>query len=170
MQWPEGQEQEVMRAHADIQGDGITGTADFVEMKRGTAWWVRVLVRIKAEPGVLKSGMHGCHIHEKAVCEAPFTSAGGHFDLGPAANTDPDVNHPYHMGDLPNIEVNEEGIGELATLTSRFSLTEGPVCLFNEGGASIMIHGNHDQCVSGPHKSGVSGGPRAACGVITAVE
>ena len=33
-----------------------------------------------------------------------FTSAGGHFDPGPAGNTDPDANHPYHMGDLPNLE------------------------------------------------------------------
>ena len=36
-------------------------------------------------------------------------------------------------------------------------------------GTSLMIHGNPDQGLSGPSKSGVSGGPRLACGVIRAV-
>lgn len=166
IEWPDGQEYEIAKAHANIIGDGIYGTADFFEMQLGTATWVRVLVRINSEQGVLKPGLHGCHLHEKGICEVPFMTAGGHFDLGPAANNDPDVNHPFHMGDLPNIEIKEDGSGQLNAITTRFSIMDGPICIFNEGGASIMIHGNHDQCVSGPHKSGVSGGPRSGCGVI----
>ena len=33
-------------------------------------------------------------------------------------------------------------------------------------GPTIIIHGNADQMITGAPKSGVSGGPRAACGVI----
>jgi Cu/Zn superoxide dismutase len=33
-------------------------------------------------------------------------------------------------------------------------------------GSAIIIHANPDQGITGEAKSGVSGGPRAACGVI----
>ena len=58
------------------------------------------------QPGLevtgLTPGKHGVHLHQTGKCEPDFTAAGGHFDPGPASNTDPDANHPFHMGDLPN--------------------------------------------------------------------
>ena len=45
------------------------------------------------------------HLHAVGKCEPDFAAAGGHFDPGPAGNTDPDANHPFHMGDIPNLEV-----------------------------------------------------------------
>lgn len=161
-------EEVVMRAHADIVGNnnGIEGTADFIEVKKGTQNIVRVKVEIKGDPSSLPPGEHGVHIHEKGICEPPFLSAGGHFDPGVSGNTDPDVNHPYHMGDLPNIVVSENGEGTLEAISTRFTLSEGPLSIFTPEGASLMIHLHQDPYHGGEHGSGVSGGPRVACGVI----
>jgi Cu-Zn family superoxide dismutase len=98
-------------------------------------------------------------------CTPDFAAAGGHFDPGPAGNPDPDANHPYHMGDLPQLAVT----GPTATMrvaTTRVTLSDGPLSLFDADGSAIIIHGNPDQGITGEPKSGVSGGPRLACGVI----
>lgn len=161
---------ETKKARADFAGDTISGTADFTEYGKGTQILVEVIVKIKGDPGILKPGMHGVHIHEKGICEGDFKSAGGHFDPGPFGQTDPDENHPYHMGDLPNIEIMEDGSGTLEAITSRITLSPGPLCIFTQEGASIMVHDQHDPGQSGPHGSGISGGKRLACGVIEKVE
>jgi Cu-Zn family superoxide dismutase len=168
MQWPEGQEKEVMRARANLTGEGITGEAEFVEMERGTQRWVRIMVSLKGDPKTLTPGLHAVHIHEKGTCEGQFTCAGGHFDPGPAGNSDPDVNHPFHMGDLPNIKIDEDGSGILYALSTRITLSEGLLSILGGEGTALMIHGKEDPYVGGPHKSGISGGPRVACGVIEA--
>lgn len=151
-----------MKAHADIKGEGITARAELVERKQGTG----TVVDISLTASGLKPGLHGVHLHAVGKCEAPFTSAGGHFDPGPASNTDPDANHPYHMGDIPNLQVGQDGKGTLKATTTRVTLSAGPLSLFDEDGTAIIIHGNEDQGITGAPKSGVSGGPRVACGVL----
>jgi Cu-Zn family superoxide dismutase len=142
-------------ATAAITGDKITGTATFTERTMGTGTVVDVTVTVSG----LASGRHGVHLHAVGKCEPPaFTAAGGHFDPGPAGNTDPDANHPFHMGDVPNLEVASNG-----TVT----LSDGPLSLFDADGTAIIIHANPDQGITGEPKSGVSGGPRVACGVVT---
>jgi superoxide dismutase, Cu-Zn family len=163
---PPNQKAKPLRAHAEISGNGITGRATLVESESGTQKVVRITIRVKGDPKVLKPGLHGVHFHENGACEPPFTSAGGHFDPGPASNSDPDVNHPYHMGDLPNLRVNANGLGTLEAVTTRVTLSEGPLSIFDQNGTAIIIHANPDQGISGEPKSGVSGGPRIACGVI----
>jgi Cu-Zn family superoxide dismutase len=158
-----------MRARADITGERVSGEAEFVEVRRGTQRFVRVTVRLKGDPSALTPGLHGVHVHEKGECQPPFTSAGGHFDPGPASNPDPDVNHPFHMGDIPNIRINRDGSGVLEAVTTRITLSDGPLSIFDGDGSAIIIHGKEDQLISGPSKSGVSGGPRLACGVIKRV-
>jgi Cu-Zn family superoxide dismutase len=153
---------EPMRAHAVIKGEGISGAAEFEEMTEGTGKEVVVTVSLKG----LKPGLHGVHLHAVGKCEPDFTAAGGHFDPGPASNPDPDVNHPFHMGDLPNIQVGSDGNGTMKARTTRVTLSAGPLSVFDENGTAIIIHGNPDQGISGPAKSGVSGGPRVACGVL----
>jgi len=157
-----GTAKEPMRAHATIKGDGVSGTAEFVEMTEGTAKEVVVTLSVKG----LKPGLHGVHLHETGKCEPDFGAAGGHFDPGPASNPDPDVNHPFHMGDLPNLRVGDDGSGTLKARTTRVTLSDGPLSVFDANGTAIILHGNRDQGISGPAKSGVSGGPRAACGVL----
>jgi Cu-Zn family superoxide dismutase len=129
---------------------------------------VRIQARITGPAGAFAPGRHGFHIHENAKggCVPPFTSAGGHFDAGPAANPDPDVNHPYHTGDIPNLIVDSSGVGTVDAITSRITLSEGPLSILDQDGSVFIVHGNPDRGISGPAKSGVSGGPRLACGVI----
>jgi superoxide dismutase, Cu-Zn family len=156
----------LLRARADISGNGISGEATFTEVESGTQRLVRITLKIKGDPAKLKPGLHGIHLHEKGVCEGDFKSAGGHYDPGPASNPDPDVNHPFHMGDLPNLRINNNGSGTLEAVTMRVTLSDGPLSLFDSDGSAIIIHEKEDQQKSGPSGSGVSGGPRLACGVI----
>jgi Cu-Zn family superoxide dismutase len=152
-----------MKATADIKGDGISGTLTLVERKMGTGTVVDLMLTAKG----LKHGLHGVHLHAVGKCEPDFTAAGGHFDPGPFGNTDPDANHPFHMGDVPNLEVGADGTGTLKAVTTRVTLSPGPLSVFDDDGTAVIIHGNPDQGKTGEPKSGVSGGPRVACGVIT---
>lgn len=152
-----------MKAQAEIKGTGITGRAELVERKQGTG----TVVDITVSASGLKPGLHGVHLHAVGKCEPDFAAAGGHFDPGPASNTDPDANHPFHMGDVPNLEVGQDGTGTLKAVTTRITLSPGPLSIFDEDGTAIIIHGNEDKGTTGAPKSGVSGGPRVACGVFT---
>jgi Cu-Zn family superoxide dismutase len=151
-------------ARATIRGaNGMTGTATLYEIANsGNGHMLQIILSVQNAP----PGMHGVHIHGIGRCEGPdFKSAGGHFDPGPAGNPDPDVNHPYHMGDLPNITVNAAGTGQYNIFSTRLTMG-GPVGLFDDDGSAIVIHQNLDPMVPGPSGSGVSGGAPIACGVI----
>ncbi|HEX2310564.1 MAG TPA: superoxide dismutase family protein [Vicinamibacterales bacterium] len=151
------------RAHATLAGEGVSGTVEFVEMAYDTGNEVEITLTAKG----LKPGLHGVHLHAVGKCEPPaFTAAGGHFDPGPAGNVDPDANHPFHMGDIPNLRVGADGSGTLQARTTRVTLSAGPVSLFDADGSAVIVHGNPDQGTTGEPKSGVSGGPRVACGAI----
>ncbi len=164
---------EKAKAQALMQGEGVEGRAEFIEYEVGTGWVVKVRVEIQGDPKIFTPGKHAVHIHEKGECECEgFKCAGGHFDPGPAGNTDPDLNHPFHAGDLPNIEVDENGHGVLECVTTRITLTPGPLCILEPdypGGTALMIHGKEDPYKGGESGSGISGGPRLACGVIQKV-
>lgn len=121
-------------------------------------------VMLRVWGGILP-GSHAVHIHETADCQ-PCSAAGGHFDPGPNSNTNPDGNHPFHSGDLINLKVNEAGRGLLAAVTSRVSLSEGPLSLFDEDGSAFIIHFQPDSYCPEGVVAGCAGGARAACGVI----
>ena len=123
---------------------------------------VDVMVRVW---GGLPAGRHAVHIHETGACQ-PCSAAMGHFDPGPFGNPNPDANHPFHLGELKNIQINEKGSGLLWMVTSRVSLSDGPLTLMDEDGSAFIIHVNPDTyCPDGP-VAGCAGGGRAACGVI----
>jgi Cu-Zn family superoxide dismutase len=160
------------RARAIIAGppgSSIKGEVTFVELDGNhPAPGVEIEARITGPAGELAPGPHGFHIHENAKggCVPPYTSAGGHFDPGPSANPDPDVNHPFHMGDMPSLVVDQNGVGSMKATTSRITLSPGPLSVFDQDGSVIIVHENADKGTPGAAKSGVSGGPRIACGVL----
>jgi len=162
---------EIMRASAELTGrDGaITGHAEFIELEFDTQRLIKVVLELSGDLEHLKPGLHAVHIHEKADCSGEFKCAGGHFDPGPGSNVDPDVNHPFHAGDLPNIRIGEDGTGRLECLTTRVTLSEGPLSILDGVGTALMVHGNPDPYKGGEHGSGISGGPRIACGIIKTI-
>ena len=113
----------------------------------------------------LKRGKHAVHIHETAECK-PCGDAAGHFDPGPNSNTSPDGNHPFHSGDLINIEANRRGNAHLNTTTTRVTLSPGPLSLFDDDGSAFIIHVDPDTYCPKGAAAGCAGGARAACGVI----
>lgn len=116
----------------------------------------------------LTYGDHAVHIHETGLC-APCSEAKGHFDPGNFSETNPDANHPFHAGDLVNI--NSDGLSALLTTqTSRVTLSGGPLSLFDADGSAFIIHDNVDTFCPEGAVAGCAGGSRAACGIIKMVE
>jgi len=167
------QDKPAVSASAALKGTGITGTVELREVANAQAGHHDPAfdtgtrrVEITATVSGLTPGAHGFHLHAVGKCEPDFAAAGGHFDPGPASNSDADANHPFHMGDMPNLVAGADGKATLTTTTTRVTLSPGPLSLFDADGTAIIVHGNPDQGKTGEPKSGLSGGPRVACGVI----
>ena len=156
---------EAVKARATLAGctdPNITGSAILIEApsEEGVK-----LVTVFLTARNLPLGKHAVHIHEVASC-TPCSTAGGHFDPGPASNSSPDGNHPFHSGDLINLNV-QGSIAAMATITSRVTLSPGPLSLFDANGSAFIVHVDPDTyCPNGP-VAGCAGGARAACGIIT---
>jgi Cu-Zn family superoxide dismutase len=167
-----------LTAMADIRGctdASISGSATLTEEM--TDEGIKdVAIHLKVEG--LSDGKHAVHIHETAACE-PCGAAKGHHDPGPFGQTRPDsandtvpasdINHPYHMGDLVNIEV-KNGKGSMMHTTNRVTLSPGRLTLFDDDGSSFIIHTNEDTYCDQESdlKKGCAGGSRDACGIIKA--
>lgn len=167
-----------LTATADIKGctdAGISGSATLTE--EATDEGIKeVTIRLKVEG--LQDGKHAVHIHETGACE-PCGAAKGHHDPGPFGETRPDsagdtvpatdINHPYHMGDLINIEV-KNGKGSMMHTTNRITLSPGRLSILDADGSSFIIHTNEDTYCDEESdlKKGCAGGPRDACGIIKA--
>ncbi len=165
-----GKRDHKVQAHATIAGEGITGEADLYEEYEGR---VRITLKIKGTAASkLTPGRHAIHIHETGSCN-PFSAAKGHYDgnidalVNPEANVSPGLgNHPYHLGDLPNLKVSGDRKGSLYTITSRVTLSDGLNTLFDEDGSAFIVHELEDQYLPDPPTKDGPGGPRIACGVI----
>src|SRR5437660_1890156 len=165
-----GRFEKTLHARAIITGPGITGEAQLYEEYEGR---VRIKLKLDGTPeSKLKPGRHAIHIHETGNCE-PFSAAKGHYDgnvdtsINPEANVTSGLgNHPYHLGDLQNLFVNEDRKGSLYTITSRVTLSEGLNTLFDTDGSAFIIHELEDKYLPDPPTKDAPGGPRIACGVI----
>jgi Cu-Zn family superoxide dismutase len=112
--------------------------------------------------GLEPNGSFGFHIHEKGDCSAPdATSAGGHFNPEKVDHGNPE-GASHHVGDMPNIESDDQGAAQVDTRSSGATLHSGqPTDVL---GKAIVVHEKSDDYTSQP--SGNSGS-RIACGVIT---
>jgi len=172
--------EEGLKAVAEIKGctnPDIQGTATLVEQT--TPEGIKE-VTVEMKVTGLTEGKHAVHIHEFGKCE-PCGDAGGHHDPGPFGQSRPDsatdeapakdINHPYHMGDLINIEV-KDGVGYMKHTTNRVTLSPGRLTIMDEDGSSFIIHTNQDTYCDEESdlKKGCAGGSRDACGIIRAAQ
>jgi superoxide dismutase, Cu-Zn family len=153
-------------------GSGISGEARFrqddsTEDQPAPMVEVDVVVR-GLPPGPSERAFH---VHETGACAPTFGAAGGHFDAGPFRHTTPpDTNHPYHLGDLPALEVRGR-TARMHGVTTRFVLQpEHATTIFDDDGASVIVHELEDRGEETPPGAtglpGSAGGGRVACGVI----
>lgn len=113
----------------------------------------------------LPPGFHGFHVHAVGECSAPFTSAGGHFDLNGHTHRD-------HSGDLPVLLVGTDGTAHAKYKTDRFAVAD----LFDGDGSAFIIHAAPDNYANIPERYAAApdattlatgdSGARIACGVI----
>jgi Cu-Zn family superoxide dismutase len=154
-------------------GSGITGEARFAQessTEDQPAPVVEVDVWVRGLPR--SPSTRAFHVHETGACEPPsFTAAGGHFDAGPARHTTPpDFNHPYHLGDLPELELRGRTF-RMNAVTTRFVLQpDHATTIFDADGAAVIVHALEDRGGRTPPGAqglaGSAGGGRVACGVI----
>lgn len=130
------------------KGNDVAGTILF-EQEKG-------IVHITGEIRGLTPGLHGFHIHEFGDLRNPQgASAGGHYNPCGTPHAGPEVEE-RHVGDLGNVEANEEGIAKVNAQINGASLH----FIF---GRSVVVHADADDLKSQP--SG-NAGPRVAVGVI----
>jgi Cu-Zn family superoxide dismutase len=109
-------------------------------------------------------GPHGIHIHETGRCDPPaFESAGGHWNPQGRQHGLENPQGP-HLGDMPNVEADANGIAEVNVNTPAGSL-RGDAGTMDADGGAVVLHAGPDD-----HRTDPSGdsGDRIACGVIEA--
>jgi Cu-Zn family superoxide dismutase len=142
----------------NAEGEEI-GNVTLTQMEQG--------VSVFAEAQGLPAGTHAFHIHETGDCQTPdFESAGGHYNPGEAQHG---WNNPegHHAGDLPNVQVQDDGVIAIEYFTDAVTLGEGDNTVFDDDGSAIVVHEGEDDYASDP--TGDAGG-RIACGVIEAAQ
>ena len=122
-----------------------------------------VLIHVKVSG--LTPGKHGLHLHSHGVCDhgEGFKTAAGHVGKVEGAHglMNPEGPEP---GDLPNLFVGADGIGEMEAYTTLVGLGDGENNLLDEDGSTFVIHEGPDDHITQP--IGGAGG-RVACGIIT---
>lgn len=107
----------------------------------------------------LEPGMHGFHVHETGDLsdKQAGKSAGGHFNPTDAPHGKP-ADENRHVGDLGNIEANDQGVAEVDIEDTVISL-DGPQTIV---GRAIVVHAGEDQFTQPTGDAGA----RVAFGVI----
>lgn len=133
------------------QGHAVTGTVRFLQQEGG--------VQVSAAVTGLTPGKHGFHVHEKGDCSDPEgKSAGGHFNPGGHSHGAPG-SATHHVGDLGNLEADENGNATLEQHLHGLQLT-GEHGLIGRG---LIVHADADDMSTQPTGNA---GARVACGVI----
>jgi Cu-Zn family superoxide dismutase len=131
----------------------LTGSVKLVE-KAGA---VEVTVTVS---GVGKAGKRGLHLHEKADCSAPdATSAGEHWNPSGHQHGMP-ADPMHHLGDLGNIDIKDDGSGELKITVAGATLSDGPNSLI---GRAVVLHAKPDD---GKTQPAGGSGDRVGCAEI----
>ena len=123
---------------------------------------VGVVIHIKVTG--LQPGKHGLHLHSHGVCEPGegFKTAKGHVGKVEGAHGLMNPKGP-EPGDLPNLFVGADGVGETELFNTRVSVKGGDNPLLDADGSTFIIHEAADDHITQP--IGGAGG-RVACGII----
>ncbi|MBV9955739.1 MAG: superoxide dismutase family protein [Pseudolabrys sp.] len=120
-----------------------------------------VLIRLDIKG--LPAGERAFHIHAVGKCEAPFTSAGPHFN--PGGHKHGMMAGQAHAGDMPNLHIPQSGELSIQVLNGAVTLEKGkPNSLLKEEGTALVIHAKADDYKTDPAGDA---GDRIACGVVT---
>ena len=111
----------------------------------------------------LPPGEHAIHFHAVPKCEAPFTTAGGHFNPTSKKHGMENPEGP-HAGDMMNFTVDAKGAAKTTIVNKNVTLGAEPNSLYTNGGTALMIHAAADDMKTDP--SG-NAGDRIVCGAIT---
>jgi len=141
-----------------VTSEGVTESVGIVRFRDSSFGLL-----IEPELRGLQPGPLGAHVHQNPNCGpgqdgTPGGAAGGHYDPNTAGR------HlgPYeqgHLGDLPNLMVEQDGTVTLPALAPRVKLSDLQ-------GRSFMIHAGKDAYHEhADHNHGL-GGARLYCGVI----
>lgn len=119
---------------------------------RDTAYGLLIIPQLTALP----PGLHGFHVHQHANCNDHGMAAGGHYDPK-QTNSHQGPYGEGHLGDLPILYVDAQGLANTQTLAPRLKTSD----LKN---MTAMVHAGGDNYSDKPPLGG--GGARIACGVI----
>jgi len=111
----------------------------------------------------LTPGAHGFHIHEFGDMSKGCETMGGHYN--PDDTTHGDLNEG-HVGDLGNIEADENGKADFSIKATRVDLIGDRSVV----GRGIVVHADPDDLGKGGDEESLktgNAGDRLACGVIT---
>lgn len=151
-------------------GAAVARLQDATGNRLGSVWFLprrsgKLAIRVSAS--FLSEGFHGFHVHSVGKCEAPFTTAGGHFNPKTKG-------HGSHAGDLPPLWVDADGRGWMEFQSDRFAVAD----LLDADGSAIIVHAGPDNLGHIPSRYAPGGpdaatlatgdaGARVACGVVS---
>lgn len=143
-------------ATADLQatrGNVVTGSVRFAQTGD------KVLVTGEVR-GLKANAVHGFHVHEKGDCSSgDGVSTGGHFNPTGAAHG-AHGHGVHHVGDLPSLTADAQGVARVKFETTALSLGRGANSVLDRG---LIVHRDPDDFKSQPAGNA---GPRVACAVI----
>lgn len=135
-------------------GIKLTGDAKLKEVAGG----VQIEVEVENAP----MGEKGIHIHQKGDCSDVRGKSMGEHYAGESPQHGLPTEPEHHLGDLGNIEIGQNGEGNLVIVVPGANLESGSERSFV--GRAIVVHESRD---IGTGPSGESGAP-IACAVIKA--
>lgn len=139
----------------DSKGNAV-GTATLSAARSGG-------VNIALDLRSLPAGEHAIHVHAVATCEAPFESAGPHFNPTAKKHGLQNPDGP-HAGDMNNFTVADSGKAKTTLTNANVTLAAGANSLYTNGGTALVIHAAADDMKTDP---GGAAGDRIACGTIS---
>ncbi|MCY4567196.1 MAG: superoxide dismutase family protein [Candidatus Poribacteria bacterium] len=142
---------------ASSSDSGVTGIAVFTQ----NGDQITLTIEIQGAT----AGLHAVHIHANGDCSSPDgTSAGGHWNPTGVAHGKWGEGE-FHLGDIGNITVGEDGIGSITLTTDLWEIGTGSDV--DVVGRGIIVHAGADDFTSQP--SGAAGA-RIGCGAIVLAE